>query len=153
MYDNTPASDGGDGGPATSAPLVGPGQISQFTGADTRMSFINNGDSGGVRHVNNGVISTLLPYDAGDIGDYGASTAAYMNTGNSVLAVGTNVYVTTGSCVIRRIDMMDGKVYPFAGTICRGSFGDIDGENVAASSATLSFGKLAGMFHLYGLFS
>jgi sugar lactone lactonase YvrE len=128
------AGHSGDGGPATSAKLNAPAQMTFDSSGN--MYFAEN--SGDVRKITpSGTISTVAGTDVnGFSGDGGPATSAQLNTANGVAIDSSgNLYIADyANHRIRKVTA-GGTISTFAGTGTAGSAGD----GGAATSAQLNY--------------
>lgn len=126
----------GDGGPATSAQIYGPGTIAVdnlgnlYFGEDSKYC---------VRKVNgSGIISTVVGVfnSSGYSGDGGPATSAQLNSvyGLAADALG-NIYISDSFRTMRKINS-SGIISTFSGTIVVGGY---NGTGIPATSATINY--------------
>ncbi|HXD92981.1 MAG TPA: hypothetical protein VNX01_07180, partial [Bacteroidia bacterium] len=127
------AGNGGDGGPATSAQLVGPTSVAVDVFGNI---IIGDADNNTVRRISTaGIISTIAGTGTqGYAGDGGQATAAFLNQPYGVGAdMAGNVYIADfGNAVIRKVNYSSGVISTIAGNGTSGYSGD-GGQATAAS--------------------
>ncbi len=127
------AGNGGDGGPAMSAQLVGPTSVAVDVFGNI---IIGDADNNTVRRISTaGIISTIAGTGTqGYAGDGGQATAAFLNQPYGVGAdMAGNVYIADfGNAVIRKVNYSTGVISTIAGNGTSGYSGD-GGQATTAS--------------------
>ena len=134
------AGNTGNGGPATSAEILGPWSLTADAAGDV---FLVDYQDSLVREVNHltGIITTIAGTGtAGYSGDGGAATAAKLSNPKDVAvnAAGTALYIAD-SGRIRKVDLTTGIISTIAGN---GDWADL-GDNGPAVSASIADSELA----------
>ena len=123
---NGTAGFSGDGGPATSAMLAGPGSAPQGVALDAAGNlYIADGANARVRKVSSGTITTVAGNgQQGFSGDGGPATSASLYSPAAVLVDGTgNLYIADfGDGVVRKVS--GGTITTVAGTSSIAALGD-----------------------------